>query len=251
MKKLFVANWKMQKSFDTSLAFAHTHTQDLKTLAQHQRHQIVLCPSFPALFSFTQFFSKTNISIGAQTVSRHNKGAYTGQVSAQSLAEVGCTYCIIGHSETRKYQHESNVDIEQKCKELLKHNITPIICVGESKEQFEQKQTFDVLREQLKLIFKAIVEHNQNVGQYAIAYEPIWAIGTSIIPEVAYLEEVFAWLHKQCAQYTKAQFSLLYGGSVNAQNAHDILNIAHVNGLLIGGASLDFDSFNAIVSADY
>jgi triosephosphate isomerase len=250
MKKMFVANWKMQKSFNKSLAFAHTHMQELKTLTQEKHHQIVICPSFPALFNFAQFFSQTNIHVGAQTVSRHSKGAYTGQVSAQTLAEVGCAYCIIGHSETRKYQHETNIDIEHKCKELLKHNVTPIICIGESKETFEKKETYAVLEDQLKLILKAIADYNHNVKHFVIAYEPIWAIGTGIIPKVDYLSDIFAWLHKQCTKHTQTPFSLLYGGSVDANNASNILSIAHINGLLIGGASLDFDSLSNIIKAN-
>jgi triosephosphate isomerase len=247
-KKLFVANWKMQLSFNQSCAFVKNHFDELKKLAAQPNSEIVLCPSFPALHNVKQILKNTPIHVGAQTVSRHVLGAYTGQVSAQSLAEVGCTYCIIGHSENRKYQHESNVDIEQKCKELLKNNITPIICIGEPKEAFEQKKTYAVLSEQLELIYKAIAEYNHDINHYVIAYEPIWSIGTGIIPETTYLTEIFAWLHSQSKKQTNTPFSLLYGGSVNAQNAQNILSIKHINGLLIGGASLDFATFKQIVN---
>ncbi|MEX0849583.1 MAG: triose-phosphate isomerase [Candidatus Dependentiae bacterium] len=246
-KKMFVANWKMQLSFDQACAFAHNHLEGLKKVADQSQSEIILCPSFPALYNVKQILKNTKVHIGAQTVSRHGSGAYTGQVSAQSLAQTGCTYCIIGHSENRKYQHESNVDIEQKCKELLKQNITPIICIGESKEAFEQKKTYNILNEQLEFIYTAITELNHHVKHYAIAYEPIWAIGTGIIPEVAYLTEIFAWLHTQSRKQTDTRFSLLYGGSVNAQNAHNILSIKHIDGLLIGGASLDFATFEHII----
>ncbi len=251
MKKLFVANWKMQKTFDASRAFACTYLENFKLLGQSEHRQIVLCPSFPALSNLNQSFKETNIKVGAQTVSRHNKGAYTGQVSAQSLAEAGCAYCIIGHSETRKYQHESNIDIEHKCKELLKHNVTPIICVGESRKNFEQQQTFEILEEQLALVLQAIADHNHDIEHFVIAYEPLWAIGTGVVPEYTYLEQIFTWLYKECTKHTQTSFSLIYGGSVDATNAQDILNIAHINGLLIGGASLDFDSFSAIINTDY
>lgn len=249
MKKLLVANWKMQKTFNESIDFAHNHASALKNIMQKSQHEIVICPTFPTLFTLANALKDTRIKVGAQTVSRHASGAYTGQVAAQTLAEAGCTFCIIGHSETRKYQHESNVDIEHKCKELLKNNITPIICIGESKEALEQGRTFEILHDQLSLILQAIAEFNHDVERFVIAYEPTWAIGTGSIPKTDDLTKIFAWLHEQCAQKTKTSFSLLYGGSVNQQNAADTLNITHVDGLLIGGASLHFDSFCAIIDA--
>ena len=246
-KRIFVANWKMQFSFDQSIAFAKQHRDDFDQLANNDT--LVLCPSFPALHSLAQQFQNTNVHIGAQTVSRHLSGAYTGQVSAQSLKEAGCTYCIIGHSERRHYCHETNIDIEHKLKELLKQNITPIICIGESKEQHESKQTHEVLKEQLEGVLQIIADDYHEIDSYIVAYEPIWVIGTGIIPAIDELTQTFAWLHEQCTAKTKNSVALLYGGGANPDNAKTILNIAHVDGLLIGGASLDFDKLKRIIAS--
>ncbi len=245
-KRIFVANWKMQFSFDQATAFAKQHHDGLQQYAKNDT--VVLCPSFPALHSLAMQLKDTNLHIGAQTVSRHASGAYTGQVSAQSLKEAGCTYCIIGHSERRLYCHETNIDIEHKLKELLKQNIIPIICIGETQEQHENRQTYEILKEQLLRNLEIITNCTHEVSSYVIAYEPIWAIGTGIIPTIDELAQTFAWLHEQCAAKTKSSTQLLYGGSVNPDNAQAILNIAHVNGLLIGGASLDFDAFKVIIA---
>ena len=245
-KRIFVANWKMQLSFDQSIAFARDHHADLVTLAED--NSVVLCPSFPALHSLATQFKNTSLYIGAQTVSRHASGAYTGQVSAQSLKEVGCTYCIIGHSERRHYCHETNIDIEHKLKELLKQNITPIICIGETKEQHESKQTYELLERQLERVLQIIADAHNEIDSYCIAYEPVWAIGTGIIPTVDELTQTFAWLHEECTAKTEAPVTLLYGGSVNPDNAQSILNIAYVRGLLIGSASLSFDKFKRIIA---
>ncbi len=244
-KRIFVANWKMQLSFDQEVSFAKQQYDDLAKLAHNDT--VVLCPSFTALHSLAQQFKNSTVHIGAQTVSRHPSGAYTGQVSAQSLKEAGCTYCIIGHSERRNYCHETNVDIAHKLKELLKQQIIPIICIGETKEQHEQQQTYEILEQQLEGVLQVIADDHHEIEQYCIAYEPVWAIGTGIIPTTQELAHIFAWLHEQCSAQTQTSVNLLYGGSVNPDNAHAILKIAHVNGLLIGGASLDIHKLKTIM----
>lgn len=243
-KRIFVANWKMQLSFNQANAFVQDHYKEFVNLTQD--NTIVLCPSFPSLHNLAMQFKQSGIHIGAQNVSRHPSGAYTGQVSAQSLHEIGCSYCIIGHSDNRIYDHDTNIDIVHKLKELLKQHITPIICVGENKAQHDTQQHFEALQDQLMPNLEAIADSNHPIGLYIIAYEPIWAIGTDNTPTIQSLSSVFSWLHNQCSQKTRVPFALLYGGSVHQNNAADILKVSHVDGLLIGRSSVHFDTFKTI-----
>lgn len=246
VKRIFVANWKMQLSFNQSCTFMQEHSHELKTLIQQDI--FVICPSFPALHSLVTMCEGLPIAIGAQTVSRHPFGAYTGEVSALSLAEAGCSYCIIGHSESRQYAHESNINIEHKLKELIKHTIIPIICIGETKEQHEQNNTYAMLKEQLLGCLQLIATHStEALNHYIIAYEPVWAVGSDITPPIPLLTKIFAWLHKECSTKTNIPFSLIYGGSVNATNAATFLAIKDVDGLLIGRASTDIESLKKIM----
>ncbi len=162
---------------------------------------------------------------------------------AQSLKEVGCTYCIVGHSEIRRDLQETGADIAQKVERILEQDMQPIICIGESKQEYEAQETFTVLGKQLKLILPIL---KQSSAPICIAYEPIWSIGTGIIPEAPYLQKVFDWL--STTTKNNPYIRLLYGGSVNDTNAAQLLTLAHVDGFLIGGASLDFQKFQKIVS---
>src|SRR6266404_3252729 len=167
MKYLYVANWKMNLSFQQSINFCTHNSDALQKLATTA--DIVLCPSFDALAPITQYFKNSSIAIGAQNCSEHKSGAYTGEVSAQSLAEIGIKYCIVGHSEQRIYHHETTESITKKIELLYANNITPIICIGETQQEFENNQTLMVLTEQLKPIFLGT-----NVpSNVIIAYEPV------------------------------------------------------------------------------
>lgn len=246
-KQIFVANWKMQLSFNQSCEFVENNLRLLNQIANDKT--IVLCPSFPALHIMAMLCKESPIAIGAQTVSRHPFGPYTGEVSAISLAQAGCTYCIIGHSESRQYAHESNINIEHKLKELIKQNIIPIICIGESQEYYDQKKTYLALEEQLFGNLAIIKNHEDVATSYIIAYEPVWAIGSDAPPSVETLTAVFKWLAQECSKRSNASYSLIYGGSVNPDNAAALLSIDHIDGLLIGRSSTDIESFKAILSA--
>jgi triosephosphate isomerase len=245
-KKMFVANWKMQLSFNQSCIFVQDNYDQLRMLAQQQ--DVVICPTFPALYTIAQQCKDSSLQIGAQDVSRHPSGAYTAEVSAQTLAEVGCTYCIIGHSETKQHGHETNIHVEHKLKELIKQNIVPIICIGENKEQRDLNHAYKILEEQLSGSLKLISSLPHPIASYVIAYEPVWAIGGDATPSKKILAEIFTWLHKQCSSLTNVPHKLIYGGSVNADNAHDLLAIKHLDGLLIGRASTEIETFKAIVT---
>jgi len=246
-KRIFIANWKMQLSFNQSSLFVQDHYAGLTALAQ--KHTLVLCPSFPSLYPLVTQFKHSNVYIGAQNVSRHPSGAYTGQVPAQSLQEIGCAYCIIGHSDNRLYDHDTNIDIAHKLKELLKQHIIPIICIGENKAQHDAQQHIEVLQEQLLPNIEMIADSNHTIDRYVIAYEPIWAIGADSTPSMQSLSSIFSWIHDQCSQKTNIPFSLVYGGSVHQNNAAEILQVSHVDGLLVGRSSINFDAFKTICDA--
>ena len=244
MRYLYVANWKMNMSFSKSLSFCTHNSSQLRMLATSA--DVVICPSFVALAPISELFKNSEIHLGAQSCSEHAAGSYTGEISAQSLAEIGVTHCIVGHSERRIYYEETTDAIVRKINLLYQNNIQPIICIGEKKEDFLNKATFTVLMEQLRPIIAAVAQ--QTHKQIIIAYEPVWSIGAGIIPEDAYLQEIFTWLtrllHQELTGYT---IQLLYGGSVNSKNIHQLKTIEHVDGFLIGGASTDFKEFSEII----
>jgi len=246
MKYLYVANWKMNLSFNQSLDFCTTNKDSLQQLTH--KDNIVICPSFDALAPIASLFKNNSITLGAQNCSDHAKGAYTGEISALSLAEIGATYCIVGHSERRLYYHETTENIIQKIYLLYAANMLPIICIGENHQDFLNKQTLSVLKEQLEPILSAISQQQHHNKHIIIAYEPIWSIGTGIIPEQEQLNTIFEWLleviHQKLSDYT---IQLLYGGSVNPQNIAQLKKVSFINGFLIGSASTNFEQFKNII----
>jgi triosephosphate isomerase (TIM) len=246
MKYLYVANWKMNITFNQSINFCTTNHDALQQLAKDA--QIILCPSFDAITPITEMFKHTNIAISAQNCSEHALGAYTGEVSAISLAEIGVIYCIVGHSERRMQHNETTEQIIQKIYLLYAAHIIPIICVGETHQDFINNKTCNVLTEQLTPIISAITQQKEKSKKIIIAYEPVWAIGTGIIPEQQQLTTIFTWL----AEFIRTQLpdydiQLLYGGSVNPNNVVELKKIPPINGFLIGGASTDFEQLKKTV----
>jgi triosephosphate isomerase (TIM) len=240
---LYVANWKMNSSFEQSLTFCTSNKDELLQLSTHSDVQLVLCPSFPALYPIAQLFTNSSLAIGAQNCSEHEHGAYTGQVDALSLAQVGCTYCIIGHSELRA-SGETNAQIGKKFTRLREQNIVPIVCVGETKMDYEQGKTYALLQEQLMPVREAMHANDECI----IAYEPVWAIGIGIPPSTEYVTKVFFWLREYCANHLPGMtIRLLYGGSVNETDAAEFKKISGIDGFLIGSASLDFQKLQKIV----
>jgi triosephosphate isomerase len=248
---LYIANWKMNSSFEQSITFS-THNKDsLLQLGARSNSKLVITPSFTSLHAMAQIFANSAIHIGAQNCSEHEHGSYTGQVDARSLAQIGCTYCIVGHSESRAYCHETNEQIGIKVKRLLEQNIIPIICIGENKTEYEQGKTYTFLEEQLLPISKAL-NKSSTPNQCVIAYEPIWSIGTGIVPPTDYLVAIFTWLHEYCASYlANTNVHYVYGGSVNENNISQLKNIEGIEGFLIGSASLDFQKLQKIIVCTY
>lgn len=246
--RIYVANWKMNMHLDDALEFA----QQCKMFVQKHNlseKQIILCPSFPAIYSVASILEDTPISIAAQNCSDHEVGAYTGEVSAKSLAEAGCSYCIIGHSERRKYFNETNDIIARKTTKLLQATINPIICIGETGQEFKDDKTLEVLQAQLAPVIKAINNSERFPDDICIAYEPVWAIGTGNTPDEKTLEKVFSWLsvHIKNEITSNEIIHLLYGGSVDENTIIQIAQVSEIDGFLIGSASLDFQKFKNIV----
>lgn len=237
----------MQKSLSDSIEFCSKNNAGLKTLSADTNTEIVICPSFPALYTLNEMLVETMVHIGAQNCSPHESGAYTGQVSAQSLKEVGCSYCIIGHSEQREYNGVTDQDVAQAAKQLCEQSIEPIICIGETKAQFQKNEAIAVLEKQLDPVLGALKNTKQPI---TIAYEPVWAIGTGTVPETIYLEKIFQHLSNLFSKVHSGPWRLIYGGSVSEQTIASFKTIPNLSGFLIGGASLDFQKFEKIVSLE-
>ena len=249
---MFVANWKMNMPLSKALAFSQEHAEELLRISNATSHAIVLCPIFPALYPLAQQFRNSPIKIGAQSCSQYPSGAYTGEVDAQSLAEAGCSYCIVGHSERRLYFNETPATVADKTERLIEQNLQPIICIGETSHDYEKKKTHLVLESQLAPIFNMLEKFSNQSFSLTFAYEPVWSIGTGITPDSSYLKDIFGWLYSlmrsNIAQNTRTR--LIYGGSVDERTAHVMRSISYLEGFLIGGASLDFKKFKNIVLLD-
>ena len=222
MQKWVVANWKMNGSKNLLNEYKKTFQNCEK---------LIVCPPFVYLEELA------GLNFGAQNINQQLKGAYTGEVSVPMLLEFGVKYCLVGHSERRQYFHETNSDVRAKAETCLGANITPIICIGETLEQYDANQTTEVLEKQL-------VQCLPSEPGFWIAYEPIWAIGMGNTPTTDEISAVHFMLRKKLPNTT-----LLYGGSVNGDNAATIISIPNVDGVLVGGASLDIATITKIYSA--
>lgn len=203
----------------------------------NSKHHMILCPNFLNI----SIFNDENITLGAQNVSQNANGAHTGEISAKQLKSYGVSYCIVGHSERRKDQKETNEEINLKIKELFKENITPILCVGETKEEREKNQVEDIITKELETAFKDLTE--EQISKVIIAYEPIWSIGTGIIPTNEQITQVFTMIKNI---YTNCK--VLYGGSANENNITELKKCAEIDGYLLGGLSLKPDKLQIFVN---
>ncbi|HZW60935.1 MAG TPA: triose-phosphate isomerase family protein [Candidatus Babeliales bacterium] len=244
----FVANWKMALPFSKTIDFCTKNKEQFDALGK--KGSVILCPSFTALSHAAQIFKGTSIFLGGQNCGEFPDGAYTGEECAASLAQVGCNYCIIGHSERRIHVNETSVNVAAKVLRLFEQKICPIICIGETKHEHDRKETLEVLRYQLEPVFFNINAFSPAQPSVLIAYEPVWSIGSGVVPSEDHLRKVFDYLKKECSKNIPAQtkWHLLYGGSVDTNNAKQIKQVDGVDGFLIGGASLDFQNFKNIVS---
>jgi len=222
----------------------------LKSLVGSGKAEVIICPPYTSLVVAQQLVKGSSIKLGAQDVSVHDDGAYTGEVSIKMLKSVGCEYVIVGHSERRQYFHESNDLINQKAKKVLAAGLRSIICVGETLEEREKGITDKVITAQVKGVLAGLTE--ADLARVIVAYEPVWAIGTGKTATTQQAEEVHQLIRKLVAQLyswpVAEKLIIQYGGSVKPENAKELLGQQDIDGALVGGACLKADSFSAIVA---
>jgi len=248
MRKAVIAgNWKMH----ATLAQAEALAKQIKASCETEAAEVVICPPFTALEAVGKLLQGSRIALGAQDLYWQPQGAFTGEISGLMLADAGCRYVIVGHSERRQYFGETNETVQRKVRAALSHGLTPIICIGETLAQRDANQTFEILAQQLDGAFASLPAAEARMC--LLAYEPVWAIGTgrTAAPEQAQEAHAFIrrWLGKQFGEELREAVRIQYGGSVNAANAAGLLQQADVDGALVGGASLQAEAFSAIVKA--
>ena len=245
-KPIIAGNWKMNKINAEAIDLVNELmplVKDIKDI------EIVVCPPFTALSEVYRVIDGTNILLGAQDVYFEEKGAFTSQISCDMLKDVGCTYVIIGHSEKRQYFGETNESVNKKVKAALAHDLKPIICVGENLEQREANETMGIVEEQVKGALKDIKK--EQMADIVFAYEPIWAIGTGKTAAPEQAQEVHAFIRNIILNIYDSDIAdsvrIQYGGSVKPDNVKELMEQEDIDGGLIGGASLDAESFSKII----
>lgn len=245
-KKLIIGNWKMNglkaPSLQLTQALIQSFIQQPELLTASE---VVICPPFPLLISLADITKKTPVTLGAQNCHHLEKGAYTGEISASMVKDAGGSYVILGHSERRHYQQESNEDVAAKAVAAYEAGLTAIICIGETLEEYNAGKTLDILQAQLA----GSIPAGANADNTVIAYEPVWAIGTGKIPTADEITVAHDFIYKTAINTFEKAPKILYGGSVKPDNAEEILKIQHVGGLLVGGASLKAEDFLAIIAS--
>jgi len=243
-RKLIAGNWKMNLGLNESGVLAK---QILGKVKQNilKNADILICPPFISLSQVCGIIKGSGIKLGAQNLHYENDGAYTGEISATMLRSAGCEYVITGHSERRKYFNETNSVVNKKALQALNHDLKVIICVGETLQEREDEIFESIITEQVTMALKDIPSERMN--DVVIAYEPVWAIGTGLNASPKQVIEIHALIRNTAEGILNKDIAenmiILYGGSVNKDNAKEILSAAGVDGALIGGASLKPDDF--------
>lgn len=243
---LIVGNWKMELSHKSAVEVFSA----MKKLMSAQEYgvEIVVCPSYPSLAAIAVESKGTSISLGAQNVHHEERGAHTGSVSVAQIREF-VSWCIVGHSEVREAEGDSDMLITQKAKLLLQYGITPIVCVGESAQDRTAGKTIAAIALQIDTLFSAL--DRVSLLKTVIAYEPIWAIGTGVIPDSNEVCEVILLIRKKIAEKFDHELAdrvrILYGGSVRAESVQDYVFGPGADGVLVGSASIHPRDFLAII----
>ncbi|WP_342536178.1 triose-phosphate isomerase [Sporosarcina sp. FSL K6-3508] len=247
-KRIIAGNWKMYKLSNQAADFAEQIKERITT---SDKVEAVICP--PALYvtDLLQRFETSAVKVGAQTMHDTDEGAFTGEISPAMLADLGVQYVILGHSERRQYFNETDETVNKKVVAAHKHHLVPIVCVGETLEQREAKETVSIVSAQVEKAFADVTA--EQAKKSVIAYEPIWAIGTGKTATAEDANEVCGAIrHKVETIYSKEvadAIRIQYGGSVKPENISELLSKEHIDGALVGGASLDPEAFVQLVEA--
>ncbi len=247
-KTLIAGNWKMNNDVEQSVKLV----ESLKLMSEKfdSNAEVLICPAFTSLYAVKEVLRDSDIKTGAQNMHFEDKGAYTGEVSPLMLKNIGVDYVIIGHSERRQYFNETDETVNKKLKSALKHNISPILCVGETLREREEKKEKETVRNQIVKALENI--QLSDAEKIVVAYEPIWAIGTGINATSTQANEMTSFIRMCISEIYNKQLSdkiiIQYGGSVNGDNAAEILSQSDIDGALVGGASLKADEFLKIIN---
>lgn len=238
MSKLVIGNQKIYMNKEDVIAF-----RDMLKETDLTNKEVIVCPTYP----FLEYYDGI-VPVGAQNVSTNDNGAYTGEVSSHQLKSLNIPYCIVGHSERREYNKETDEEINLKMKKLLDNNIIPILCIGEKLEERQNNLTETVIKNELTGDLKDLSP--ELVEKIIIAYEPIWAIGTGLTPTLEEIDESMKFIKEYVTStYNVSKTTILYGGSVSDKNIDELNTVESIDGYLIGGASSKPVSFQYIINS--
>ncbi|BCV20192.1 triose-phosphate isomerase [Moorella sp. Hama-1] len=246
-RPIIAGNWKMHNTTEE----ARDLVTLLRPLVGKTGAEVVVCPPFTAIAATVNAAAGSNIAVGAQNLFWEDKGAYTGEISGPMLRDLGCRYVIIGHSERRQYFAETDATVNKKLMAAYRHELIPIVCVGETLEQREAGETLAVIGRQVREGLKGL--ESGQARELVVAYEPVWAIGTGRTATAADAQEVIAFIRRTLAEMygeVAREIRIQYGGSVKPGNIVELMAQPDIDGALVGGASLDAVSFAAIVNYD-
>ncbi len=245
-KPIIGGNWKMNKTYKEAEELVKGL---ILQIGNYDEVEVAIFPPFPYLQKIKSLLEGTQIGLGAQNMFWEEKGAYTGEVSPSMLVDVGCGYVILGHSERRQYFKETDEEINRKIKKALEFNLTPILCVGEKLEERKRGKAKEVVESQLKGCTLGL--NGLQLKKVVIAYEPVWAIGTGETATPEQAQEMHEFIRELLGELAGEEIAesirIQYGGSVKPDNIKDLMAQPDVDGALVGGASLDIDSFSSIV----
>ena len=246
-KKVIAGNWKMNMLPNEAMEFINGLAPEIKDVEP----EVILCVPYTDLFYSLLTAQNTNIRIGAQNMHWEEKGAYTGEIAPEMLKSINVEYVIIGHSERRQYFAETDETVNKKLKAALKHELKPILCVGESLKQRELGLASEVIAQQVELAFEGI--EKQDAEKIIVAYEPIWAIGTGKVATKEDANNTIKEIREKIASLYSNEVAqnvtILYGGSVKKENAKELFETSDIDGALVGGASLKIEEFYEIIKA--
>jgi triosephosphate isomerase len=245
-KPIIAGNWKMHKTLDEAVAAARRIVEITGDVTEVE---VLIAPPFTALSAVAAVIRNSSVQLGGQNLFWEQKGAYTGEIAADMLRSCGCQYVIIGHSERRQFFGETDETVNRRISAALKGGLVPILCIGETETQREAGQTFSVLDKQVRKGLEGFFAHD--LASLVIAYEPVWAIGTGKTASSDQAQEVHRYLRDLMAKaYGNAlanSIRILYGGSVKPSNVRELMSMPDLDGALVGGASLDPQSFGQLV----